>query len=188
MARTQVADTQWVACHQVERVAGLACHFRGATGQSNDIPPFSAVQLDCTWTTGTGQRTVASCEYSLPEHGRDAEVRTRRRIDDLKVIADEEGIDVCVESEHDLWSFLGSVTFTQRPYVTLLDNGNLRAIWKNADYEQIGLQFRGNREVQFVLFSLRTPEGFMARSAGRDTLQNVVRHIDCNDLSRLLTP
>ena len=108
------------------------------------------------------------------------------RIEDLKRIADDEGIEVSNDSERDLWLFLNSVRFTRRPYIVLLDNGNFRAIWKNADHEQIGLQFRGAHQIQYVLFALRPPDGFMAQAAGRDILDNVGRQIDACDLWRLL--
>ena len=110
----------------------------------------------------------------------------KNRIECLMAIAEDEGIKVSADSEKDLWLFLYSVKFTRRPYIALLDNGNFRAIWKNADNEQIGLQFRGCRQIQYVLFALRSPDRFMAQAAGRDTLQNVRRQIDAHDLWRLL--
>lgn len=110
-----------------------------------------------------------------------------RRIEDLKAIAADEGIDVSTDSERDLRLFLSSLAFMRRPCVVLLDNGNFRAMWKNTDCEQIGLQFQGGGQVQFVLFALRLPERFMARSTGRDTLECVQRQIDAHDLRRLLT-
>jgi hypothetical protein len=55
----------------------------------------------------------------------------------------------------DLRSFLDSLPLTERPSIFLLDDGNLRAVWRNAAKEQVGLQFLGNGVVQFVMFALR---------------------------------
>lgn len=109
-----------------------------------------------------------------------------QRISDLKRIAVGEGIEVSTDSERDLWLFLYSISFTRRPYIALLDNGNFRTTWNNTAHEQVGLQFRGDCQVQYVLFSLRSPKGFMAQAAGRDILQNVQLHIGAHDLWRLL--
>ena len=109
------------------------------------------------------------------------------RIAYLKELAANEGIEISTYSEKDLRSFLVSVEFTRRPYIALLDNGNFRVIWKNADREQIGMQFRGRGLVHYVLFALRSPDRFMAQATGRDTLQNVGRQIDAQGLGRLMT-
>jgi hypothetical protein len=97
----------------------------------------------------------------------------KARIDDLKADARSEGHRVSEASERDLGTFLDTNVFTHRPYITLLDNGNLRALWKNSTGEQIALQFRGGKEVQFVLFVRRRNGGFMARTSGRGTLANI---------------
>lgn len=60
----------------------------------------------------------------------------------------------------------------KRPFITLLDNGNIRILWKNQEGEQIGLQFLGGKQVQYVLFALRE-NGIMARASGRDTINGV---------------
>jgi hypothetical protein len=112
---------------------------------------------------------------------------TKVRIDDLKSEAQAEGYAVSAASEKDLFTFLDTKVFTRRPLVTLLDNGNLRVLWRNAEGEQIGLQFRGNKQVQYVLFARRQTGNFIARSSGRDTLANIGRQIDVNDLARLMT-
>ena len=113
--------------------------------------------------------------------------KTNVRICDLKELAFEENIEISADSEKDLRSFLDSVEFTRRPYIALLDNGNFRAVWKNADREQIGLQFRGGGLVHYVFFALRSSGRFMAQATGRDTLQNARRQIEVQGLGRLMT-
>jgi hypothetical protein len=86
----------------------------------------------------------------------------------------------------DLRSFLDSLSFTERPAIFLLEDGNLRAVWRNADKEQVGLQFLGGGIVQFVMFVRRRQPPIMSRSAGTDTLTAVSTLIKNNDCSHLL--
>lgn len=109
------------------------------------------------------------------------------RLDSLKSEALSCGQVINPLSEKDMIEFLKSRIFVRRPFITLLDNGNLRAIWKSADGEQIGLQFRGNKTVQYVLFSRREDVDIMARSAGRDTVGTIWRQIEMHKLERLMT-
>jgi len=55
----------------------------------------------------------------------------------------------------DLTTFLEGTPFTKRPAIFLLDNGNFRAVWKNADNEQAAFQFRGDGVVHCVFFYRR---------------------------------
>ena len=112
---------------------------------------------------------------------------TYYRIARLKELAANEKIEVSAGSGKDLRSFLSLMEITRRPYVALLDNGNFRAVWKNADGEQIGLQFRGRGIGHYVLFALRSSDRFMAQTTGRDTLHNIQRQIDVQGLRRLMT-
>jgi hypothetical protein len=86
----------------------------------------------------------------------------------------------------DLIEFLRELPFVQRPALFLLDNGNLRAVWKNDWKEQIGLQFLGGQIVQFVIFSLRADPPMMARIAGAETMGNIVGQIKANAAEHLL--
>lgn len=116
----------------------------------------------------------------------DARQAADARIDRLKILATEEGVETSAASESDLRAFLDSVAPSRRPYIALLDNGNFRAVWKNAEQEQVGLQFLGDSEVQYVLFALRPSRRFMARAAGRDVLMHIERWIEGYGLSRLM--
>ena len=109
----------------------------------------------------------------------------RERVDALKREAGAVGLPVSEGSERDFLRFLGDHPVERRPYLALLDNGNFRAVWKGPDGEQIGLQFRGGAEVQFVLFAKRTDPEIMVRSSGRDTLSGIDRQIAAHDLWRL---
>jgi len=109
------------------------------------------------------------------------------RIRELKADARAEEHIVSAASEEDLLAFLDGYVFTRRPFITLLDNGNLRALWKNAAGEQIGIQFRGGKQVQYVFFARREGGNFMARVSGSDSLADIGRQIEALNLGRLMT-
>lgn len=111
----------------------------------------------------------------------------KARIQELKTDARAEGHPVSTASEEDLLAFLDGYVFTRRPFITLLDNCNLRALWKNDAGEQIGIQFRGGKQVQYVFFARREGQDFMARVSGRDSLSDIGRQIEALDLVRLMT-
>ncbi len=111
----------------------------------------------------------------------------RARIQELKADARTEGHAVSAASEEDLLAFLDGYVFTRRPFITLLDNGNLRALWKNDTGEQIGIQFRGGKQVQYVFFARREGQDSMARVSGRDSLADIGRQIEALNLGRLMT-
>jgi hypothetical protein len=111
----------------------------------------------------------------------------KARILELKTDARAESHAVSAASEENLLAFLDGYVFTRRPFITLLDNGNLRALWKNDAGEQIGIQFRGGKQVQYVFFARREGQEFMARVSGRDSLTDIERQIEALNLERLMT-
>lgn len=55
----------------------------------------------------------------------------------------------------------------------MMDNGNLRAIWKKADGGHLALQFLGHHLVQYVVFQRGEPEGEMHRLAGEGSFEEI---------------
>lgn len=125
-------------------------------------------------------------EHTAQKHLKAAHA-AKARVQELKTDARTEGHPVSAASEEDLLAFLDDHVFTHRPFITLLDNGNLRALWKNDADEQIGIQFRGEKQVQYVLFARREGQDYMARVSGRDNVANIGRQIDALTLGRLMT-
>jgi hypothetical protein len=70
--------------------------------------------------------------------------------------------------------------------VVLLDNGNLRIIWEDEDGNHFGLQFRGDRMLQYVIFRRRRGSSDISRMAGRDTFDGVKRQVRTFQLETLL--
>ena len=57
----------------------------------------------------------------------------------------------------------------------LMDNGNLRAIWRDGQGTHLGLQFLGGGMVQYVIFKKRAKEQSLSRATGRDSLEGLER-------------
>lgn len=118
-----------------------------------------------------------------------ARLATVKRLAELKDEAAEEGVAISKASEVALKAFLSAAPFTRRPYITLLDNGNLRAFWEDRTAgEEVGLQFLGGDVVQYVIFARREVEGqpYIARLAGRDVVTSIDGQIESNGLRRLM--
>jgi hypothetical protein len=108
------------------------------------------------------------------------------RIALLKNEAMEAGDPFNAPSERDFVHFVNSHHQLRRPSIFLVDNGNLRAVWKNAAGLHLGLQFLGGAQVQFVIFAKRSDATDVVRSAGRDTLKGIERQITSFDLAELV--
>ena len=112
--------------------------------------------------------------------------RIRQRIELLKEIGEEEEIAYNANSEQDLWRFLKRLSFIKSPKLFLLDNGNLRAVWKGDGGKHIGLQFLSGEQIQFVIFSKRGEHNNMARIRGRDDFAGIVRQLDASAIGDVI--
>jgi hypothetical protein len=111
--------------------------------------------------------TEADAQRQL-QHRIEGQIEDRLR--ELRVDAQVEGEAFSEASASDLRQFIQSVGVTKGPAIFLLDNGNLRALWRGADGQQVGLQFLGGRRAQFVIFSQREDPRMMMRVAGIDSI------------------
>ena len=73
----------------------------------------------------------------------------------LKGEAEHDGYSLNHESETDFRQFISSAPEKRKGNLVLMDNGNLRAIWKDKQGTQLGLQFLGGGMVQYVIFKQR---------------------------------
>jgi hypothetical protein len=74
------------------------------------------------------------------------------RLDALAEAAIEDEITVSKKSRKDVNAFVASLHSVRMPTVFLVGNGNVRLRWSNKKGEKVGLQFRGNGEVQYLFF------------------------------------
>ena len=99
------------------------------------------------------------------------------RIAFLKSEARDEGAFCNEVSESDLRRFVKAHASLGRPSLYLVDNGNLRAVCKNAGGLHLGLQFLGDGQVQFVIFAKRRDATELVRSAGQDNFTGIEKQI-----------
>jgi hypothetical protein len=74
------------------------------------------------------------------------------RLCGLNQAAIEDEIAPSPQSRAEAEAFVKALQGTRMPGVALVGNGNYRLRWKNKAEEVIGLQFRGNGEVQYLFF------------------------------------
>jgi hypothetical protein len=110
-----------------------------------------------------------------------------RRIGELKRLGAEEALPWSSASEDDFWWFVLSRPALREPGLVLMDNGNLRAAWRNAAGEQVALEFRGYGQVYFVFFARRPDGPLMARSIGEDSVARIGEKIASDNLTGLVS-
>ncbi len=109
------------------------------------------------------------------------------RIRFLKNEAVDDGYVLNLPSEIDFWQFVRSSPDIRQGSLVLMDNGNLRAIWKDEQGSRLGLQFLGGKMIQYVIFKWRNHGQSISRVTGRDSLQGLARQIDAFELWSLLS-
>ena len=108
------------------------------------------------------------------------------RIEVLRADAELESSTVNEGSERDFWAFVGSTNFSRRALLALMDNGNLRAVWKGEYASHLGLHFLGDGVIQYVIFKRRSASRQISRVAGTDTFKGIKKQIGAFDLMNLL--
>lgn len=98
----------------------------------------------------------------------------------------EDGYGLSGQSAHDFLIFIHTEHQLRRGNLILMDNGNLRIMWKDEQGTQLGLQFLGDRVVQYVVFKQRRAAKHVSRVAGRDTFDGLKRQIESFELKSLL--
>ena len=107
------------------------------------------------------------------------------RIRELRADGATDGVRLNAASEKDFWHFVNSPPAAGKGSLVLLDNGNLRALWKGEATGQLGVQFLGGGMAEYVIFRRRPEAEKVSQAAGLDTLDGVKRLIDAFDLSQL---
>ncbi len=107
----------------------------------------------------------------------------------MKLLQEEarhDGYTLNFASEIDFRQFIESAPNMRRGNLVLMDNGNLRAIWKDERGTHLGLQFLGGRMVQYVIFKQREQGPRISRVTGRDTLEGIEQQIGAFELHSLV--
>ena len=108
------------------------------------------------------------------------------RINVLREQAASEGCFINHGSEAGFLEYFRSNPLIRRGRLVLLENGNLRAVWKGDDEAHVGLQFLGRRMIQYVIFKRRQPSLPVSRVTGIDNISGVRKQIRAFDLEDLV--
>lgn len=99
------------------------------------------------------------------------------RIQDLVELAYNDGYSLNFGSQETFLEFIKNNPFIRLDQLVLLENGNLRAVWKGDNNSHVGLQFIENGQIQYVLFKRRQPDRPVSRVYGRDTPDGIFKQI-----------
>ena len=108
------------------------------------------------------------------------------RINVLRDQAASDGYFINHESEVGFLEYFRSNPLIRRSRLVLLENGNLRAVWKGDDEAHVGLQFLGKQMIQYVIFKRRQPYFPVSRVTGIDNISGVRKQIHAFDLEDLV--
>ena len=108
----------------------------------------------------------------------------KSRITEIRGFAeDDEDIEVVNENSiSDFWSFIEDNPCSRRAGLVLLDNGDLRAVWRENGGNNVGLEFQGNGTILYVMFKRYSDGKKTVRDAGITTFDGVVRKLREMDL------
>ena len=123
---------------------------------------------------------------ALTERSSATRARFERRLHLLAEEAEAEGYAFDPDSEVALRWFLNRYPLLKAGRLFLMDNGNLRATWKNERDTHVGLQFLPGDSVQYVIFTRRPSSRTISRVHGYDTLDAVPRLLAAYDLGDIL--
>ena len=96
--------------------------------------------------------------------------------------AEAEGYAFNPDSEVAFRWFLNRYELLKAGRLFLMDNGNLRATWKDERDTHVGLQFLPGDSVQYVIFTRRPSSRTISRVHGYDTLDGIPRLLAAYDL------
>lgn len=199
--RPNVGEVYWITSGQVHRI-GQPDNLRVSNvGRDATITVrvFPERMVDVSPSTSTRYSTAPGLRNEfdpwsefiteLDEKASDAKnVRQayKVRIDVLRSGAALDGFELNGASERDFWSFIGSTNFLRRAGLALMENGNIRAVWKGEESSHLGLHFLGDRQIQYVIFKRRPGSGRVSRTAGIDTFEGIKKQIRAFDLTSLV--
>ena len=112
----------------------------------------------------------------------------RERIEQLRMYGAEEDVAINPKSEEDLWTFINSHPDWRKGLTELINNGNLRAVWKDGAGNHLGLQFLGQQGAEYAIFKTRPDTGDVLREGGIDTFDGIDRRVNDLDLIPLVRP
>jgi len=150
------------------------------------IPALEGFMAEAVALGGAGNRTFGGVSNEEPHNAQAKYDAYMSRLKILRDAAEHDGYTLNLPSEVDFKWFIQSYSDIRRGNLVLMDNGNLRAVWKDEQGAHLGLQFLGGGMVQYVIFKRRRQEQPVSRISGRDSLEGLERQIDAFELHSLL--
>ncbi len=163
--------------------SGPSFFSQGEGGVSGMPPALAWLEAGAVARGGASNPSLDAANEATHDAKPDA---YKSRIKFLRNEALHDGNVLNPASEFDFNQFVGSERNIRKSNLILMDNGNLRAIWKDGQGSHLGLQFLGGRMVQYVIFKRREHEQQISRVSGRDSLEGLVRQIDAFELGSLI--
>lgn len=172
----------------------------GTTGSRDSLPTLRTRPLEFSQATANSIRTTlwltqpaetfdfgdSFAVFDLDGLRRTPLQAYSARIDSLRDYAIQDEFSLNPQSEADFWRFIQTVPHYRKGSLVLIDNGNLRVVWKDKTGDHLGLQFLGEGMLQYVIFKRRSANFPISRASGRDTFAGLMRQIDTFDLESLL--
>ena len=128
--------------------------------------------------------TRVGSDTQLLDPASSARAAYQRRTAQLRSFAKEDGIELNAPSEGDFFDFACTEPWTRVASLVLLDNGNLRAVWR-AGQQEVGVQFYGGGWVQYLI-SREGGDGKITHTARRGTFEEFSAAIEGAGLGGLL--
>ncbi len=139
-----------------------------ATLRSRQMVPLTSTTNSFRGRRERGPRNVAPISDYNEENSRSYE----KRIDTLLGYASEEGISARDESKKDFDLFVDTTIPTDKAMLIIMDNGNLRATWRE-DRSRLSLEFIGDRLVDYVVFIPEGPSGQQFERSGECSFDEI---------------
>ena len=146
--------------------------------------PASATSEVIPYLARGVRETHAASETQLLDPASSDRAAYQRRIAQLRSFAEEDGIELSARSEGDFFDFACTEPRTRAASLVLLDNGNLRAVWR-AGQREVGVQFYGGGSVQYLI-SREGDDGKITHRARRGTFGEFLTALEGAGLGGLL--
>ena len=149
----------------------------GSFWRHENIVVAYPLPIEATWQSSSNIATqVTGFPREVPKRDRLSQERTsdplrvyKRRIDELRGFAAEDGYTLNKDSESDFRTFVISTPSMRKASLVLIENGNLRSNWRDQNGNQVGIEFLGNQNVEYVFHRIIDDLWF----ADIDTLKGV---------------
>ena len=109
-----------------------------------------------------------------------------QRILSLELAGIEDGIELNADSEKDFWDFINTPAITRQAELLFIGEGNLRAIWEDEIGNFLGLHFRGNRHIIYVIFKQHPDTNDRTADTDVRSFRGVLEVISHYNLERLV--